>query len=102
MTLIYNNKQWVDIRCLYSYLDSLQVTILLVTVQNDVIGHTETLSHSKVIEEGRLAESVTHLHYCHICGVNLRERVSRVIGVAPRVCVIRGALRPARLHLPAL
>ena len=48
------------------YLHGLEVTILLVTVQDCVIAHAETFSHSQVIEEGRLAERVTHLHHCYI------------------------------------
>ena len=56
-----------------SYLDRLQVTVLLVTVQDDVIGHAETFSHSEVIEEGRLAERVAHLHHCYVCGGNFKR-----------------------------
>lgn len=50
-----------------SYLDSLQIILLLVTVQDYVIGHAETFSHSQVIEKGRLAEGVAHLHHSYIC-----------------------------------
>lgn len=52
---------------LLSHLDSLQITVLLVTVQNYVVGHAETFSHSKVIEKGRLAERVTHLNHRYVC-----------------------------------
>lgn len=33
------------------YLECLQVTVLLVTIQDDVIGHAEALSYTQVIEE---------------------------------------------------
>lgn len=62
--------------CFFSYLHSLEITILLVTVQDYVIGHAETFSHSQVIEEGRLAERVTHLNHCYICGDIFIGRVS--------------------------
>ncbi len=60
---------------LQSYLDGLQITILLVTVKDYVIGHAETFSHSKVIEEGRLTKGITHLHHRNICGGNVNRRV---------------------------
>lgn len=48
------------------YLESQQIAVLLVAVQDDVVGHAETLSHSEVVEKGRLAERVTHLHHSYI------------------------------------
>lgn len=33
------------------YLECLQVTVLFVTIQDDVIGHAEALSYAQVIEE---------------------------------------------------
>lgn len=57
------------------YLDSMLVTVLLVTVQNDVVSHAETFPHCQMVEKGRLAERVTHLHHCDICvGGNLTGR----------------------------
>lgn len=50
------------------YLGSGQVTVLLVRVQDDVVGHAETFPHSQVVEEGGLAEGVTHFHHGYICG----------------------------------
>lgn len=49
------------------YLMSLQITILLRTIQNDVISHAETFPHSKMVEKGRLAKGVAHFHHCNIC-----------------------------------
>lgn len=62
------------------YLECLKVTVLLVTIQDDVIGHAEALSYAQVIEEGLLAVSITHFYHCHICqkrrvklGVEIRK-----------------------------
>lgn len=62
------------------YLECLQVTVLFVTIQDDVIGHAEALSYAQVIEEGLLAVSITHFYHCHICqkrrvklGVEIRK-----------------------------
>lgn len=49
------------------YLQSLQITVLLVTIQDDVISHAEALSHCQVVEKRWLAERVAHLHDCYIC-----------------------------------
>lgn len=49
-----------------AHLQQLQVTLLLVAVQYDVIGHAEALSDTQVIEERGLAERIIHLYYGNI------------------------------------
>lgn len=52
----------------WRYLDGPQVAVLLVAVEDDVVGHAEALAHSQVVEKRRLAEGVAHLHHGHVCG----------------------------------
>lgn len=93
ITCIFNNEGHLFI---WSYLESLKIPILFVTVKYYVIGHAETFSHSKVIEEGRLAGSVTHLNHCYIC-VGNKNREGQ-----PTWTAWQWIRHAACLHLPAL
>lgn len=49
-----------------SHLHNLQIIFLFVTVQDDIVGHTETLSDAQVIKERRLTYTIAHLHHSNI------------------------------------
>lgn len=52
--------------CVVSHLYKLKTVLLFVTVQDDIIGHTETLSDTQVIKQRGLADGVIHLHHNNI------------------------------------
>lgn len=78
------------------YLYGPQIVVMLVAVQDDVVGHAETLPDSQVIEEGRLAEGVAHLHYGHVCGGSLKT----VHACARKLCVtgLMTSLKQGKSH----
>lgn len=60
---LYKSK---GVFCVVSHLHKLKTVLLFVTVQDDIIGHTETLSDTQVIKQRRLADRVIHLHHNNI------------------------------------
>jgi hypothetical protein len=49
------------------YLQGLEWIGISIAVEDDVVGHTEAFSHSKMVKQGRLPEGVAHLHHSNIC-----------------------------------
>lgn len=49
-----------------AYLQRLERLGVSVAVQDDVVGHAETLSDSQMVEERGLAESICHLHNSYV------------------------------------
>lgn len=50
-----------------TYLQWLQRLRIRITVEDNVVSHTEALSDSQVVEEGRLTKGIAHLYNGNIC-----------------------------------